>query len=65
MRGWEHPECRKLRQPFKVLRCGEQWRRECDVLCFKIAENVEIANTHAVFMYIAENMVGCGKRLGE
>lgn len=26
---------------------------------------VEIASIHAVFMHIAENMVGCSKRLGE
>jgi len=28
-------------------------------------ETVEIANTHAVFGHVAENMVGCQKRLGE
>jgi hypothetical protein len=26
---------------------------------------VEVANIHAGFMYIVENMTGCGKRLGE
>jgi hypothetical protein len=28
-------------------------------------ESLEIANTHAVFVQVAENMVGCQKRLGE
>ena len=28
-------------------------------------EIVEIVNIHAVFMHVAENMVGCRKRLGE
>ena len=28
-------------------------------------ETVEIANVHAVFMQVAENMIGCSKRLGE
>ncbi len=26
---------------------------------------VEIANVHAVFLHVTENMVGCSKRLGE
>jgi hypothetical protein len=28
-------------------------------------ETVEIANIHADVMHVVENMVGCGKRLGE
>jgi hypothetical protein len=28
-------------------------------------EPVEIVNIHAASMHVAENMVGCGKRLGE
>jgi hypothetical protein len=31
----------------------------------EMVEIVEIANIHAVFMQVAENMIGCGKRLGE
>ena len=31
----------------------------------EIGEMVGIANIHAVFMQVVENMVGCQKRLGE
>src|SRR6266446_5680637 len=44
-------------------------RRSC-YLCGRVetvaaGENVEIVNINAVFTHVAENMIGCQKRLGE
>ena len=46
------------------------WGRNWRYLCGRIervatGEIVEIANVHAVFMHVAEKVVGCSKRLGE
>ncbi len=45
---------------------GGNWCYLCGrVEGVETGEIVEIANTHAVFMHVAENMVGCEKPLGE
>ncbi len=49
-----------------VSACARNWCYLCGrVEGVEIGEIVEIANVHAVFMHVAENMVGWQKRLGE
>ena len=45
---------------------GRNWRYLCGrIERVETGETVEIAKIHAVFMHVAEKMVGCSKRLGE
>ena len=45
---------------------GGNWRYLCGrIERIETSEIVEMANIHAVFMHLPENMVGCSKRLGE
>jgi hypothetical protein len=45
---------------------GRNWCYSCGTVeGVEKDEAVEIVNIHAVFMYVAEKMVRCSKRLGE
>jgi hypothetical protein len=59
-----HPERRSLVSLVSVLE--RNWCYSCGTVeTVAVCETVEIANIHAVFGHLLENMVGCSKRLGE